>query len=171
MVMLSFHQILCCQDISEYTIKAVFIEKFTQFVEWPSDSSFIEDNTHFYITVIGENPFGNRLDEMYLNQLICDKPVVIRYIEKIEEIHPSHILFISSSECDHIDKILQYTKYKPVLTIGDTKGYGYKGVLINFYLLDNKIKFEINESAVKMSNLYISYRLLSSAKIIEPIDK
>jgi hypothetical protein len=140
-------------------------------VEWPSDTSFIEDNTHFYITVIGENPFDNRLDEMYLNQLICDKPVVIRYIEKIDDIYPSHILFISSTENEHIDKILQYTKYKPVLTIGDTKGYGYKGVLINFYLLDNKIKFEINESAVKMSNLYVSYRLLSSAKIIEPIDK
>jgi hypothetical protein len=40
------------------------------------------------------------------------------------------------------------------------------GVLINFIIKQNKIRFEINENAVKKSGLQVSYILLNAAEII-----
>jgi hypothetical protein len=62
--------------------------------------------------------------------------------------------------------ILSCTGNKPILTVSDTKGFAEKGVLINFYMMGDKIKFEINEKAVHESGLVMSYRLLNLARIV-----
>ena len=94
----------------------------------------------------------------------------VRYITAVDEIGKTNILFISNSENKNLKNILEYTNNKPILTIGESKGFAEKGVLINFYLSENKVRFEINESAVRETGLYMSFRLLSLAKIVNPID-
>jgi len=44
-------------------------------------------------------------------------------------------------------------------------------VLINFFEKDNKLRFEINETAVLKSPLQMSFYLLNSAKIVQPIEE
>jgi len=55
------------------------------------------------------------------------------------------------------------------LTIGDTKGFAQQGVIINFYIKDEKVRFEINVDAAKRANLKISAKLLRLAKIVHGI--
>ena len=151
---------------SEYTMKAVFLEHFTRFIEWPETSGLADATTPFYVAVIGENPFGSILDQIYAEQKIKNKEVRILYVSTPAEIPHCHILFISNSHKELLPEILSRTKKKPILTVGDTKGFAEDGVLINFYLAENKIKFEINEKAVHDSGLVMSYRLLSLARIV-----
>jgi hypothetical protein len=77
-----------------------------------------------------------------------------------------HILFIGSSEKWHIQEILRIIKGLNILTIGDTDGFAQKGIIINFYTEEQKVRFEINLDAAKRANLTISSRLLSLAKIV-----
>ena len=83
------------------------------------------------------------------------------------EIPECHILFISGSYKERLKEILACTRNRPILTVGDTEGFAEEGVLINFYLVGSKIKFEINEKAVQESGLVMSYRLLSLARIVD----
>jgi hypothetical protein len=53
-----------------------------------------------------------------------------------------------------------------ILTIGDTEGFGEKGVMINFIIRDNKVRFEINPEAARRAGLTISSKLLSLATIV-----
>jgi hypothetical protein len=152
---------------SEYTIKAVFLEHFTRFIEWPESFEIADASYPFYVAVIGESPFGSILDEIYADQKIKNRKVEIRYISTPEEIADCHILFISSSSRESLPEILSRTRNKPILTVSDTKGFAENGVLINFYLTGDKIKFEINEKAVHESGLVMSYRLLSLARIVD----
>ncbi len=56
----------------------------------------------------------------------------------------------------------------PILTIGDSPNFARRGGIINFILVDDKVRFEINVEAAKQANINISSRLLSLAKIIPP---
>jgi hypothetical protein len=154
---------------SEYTIKAVFLEHFTRFIEWPDSSGITDTSTPFIVAVIGENPFDSILEQTYAKQKIKNKNVEIRYISTPDEIADCHILFISSTNKDILPEILARTSNKSILTVSDTESFAQKKVLINFYLSGDKIKFEINEKAVHESGLVMSYRLLNLARIVNPV--
>lgn len=157
-------------QISEYEMKIIFIEKFNDFIEFPE----IEDNTlnknYFQISVIGDNPFGNNLKLYFSGKSVSGKAVKVKNISALNEIRNSDLLFISSSEQNRIDQILSYTYNKPIITIGDTEGYCELGVLINFYMENNRVRFEINFDAVQKSGLYMNYRLLKLAKVINSLE-
>ena len=88
------------------------------------------------------------------------------YISTIEELNSCHILFVSDSFKNRIEDILNATRKHPILTIGETKGFAKKGVLINFYIEQNKIRFEMNKNSFKDSGLKVSHLLLKIAKIV-----
>lgn len=157
------------KETSEYIAKAAFLERFTRFTEWPPQSQMNDTSKPFVISVIGEDPFGSILRDICAEQKIKHKSIEVRNIDEIEEINGTNLLFISSSEKDRIEKIIDYTKEKPILTVGDTEGFGEKGVHISFYLEGNNLRFTINQTAVKNSGLSISYLLLEVAKIINPV--
>lgn len=153
---------------SEYTIKAVFLEHFTRFIEWPDSSQTADASSPFVLSVIGENPFDSILEQVYAEQRIKNREVIIRYISTPDEISDCHMLFIASSAAEILSEILSNTRDKPILTVSDTNGFAAKGVLINFFLAGDKIKFEINEKAAHESGLVMSYRLLNLARIVNP---
>jgi hypothetical protein len=153
----------------EYELKAAFLEKFARFIEWPAEDWSVDKDKYFEIVVLGENPFGKKLDKLYSKLKIEDKSVKIRYISSINEIGTCQILFISPSMSSKITQILDKVSKKSILTIGQTSGFCEKGVHINFYIQSSKIKFQINEKAARNSNLKISHLLLQNATIINTI--
>ncbi len=77
------------------------------------------------------------------------------------------VLFISGSQEKKLTEILQRLEGAPVLTIGDTDTYARRGVMINFFIEGNKIRFKINLNQAKRAGLNISSRLLKLAVILE----
>ena len=151
------------------TLKAVYLEKFSRFVTWPEECMMNDINQPFIISIIGETKLTENLHLVYSQQEISNKRVIIRVIKDLKEIEGSHILFIAESEKKNIQKLQQITNGLPILTVSETKGFSEKGILINFYEEDKKLRFEINETAVLKSPLKMSYYLLSTARIIEPV--
>jgi len=154
-------------DVREYTLKAVFLERFTRFIDWPEDTSQENSPESFIINVIGNPEFSALLRNIYQTQQIQGKRVTIQDINNPSEIQAPHLLFISDTSDETLTSILKQTQNTPTLTVSDTEGFAEKGVMINFFMSrKQKIRFEINELAFKESELYISYKLLSVAKIV-----
>ncbi|MEA2105438.1 MAG: YfiR family protein [Bacteroidota bacterium] len=169
-----FLSLLSIQGFSQasiYVLKAVYLEKFSRFITWPKESLTDNPDEPFIIAVLGETPLTENLNQIYAMQEIKNKRVIIKNIHNFNEIQGSHILFIAESEKKSIDQIIAITKQQPILTIGETKGFAEKGVLINFFEKDNKLRFEINETAILKSPLQMSFYLLNSARIVEPIEE
>ncbi|HPG38092.1 MAG TPA: YfiR family protein [bacterium] len=156
-------------QISEYSVKAVYLERFTRFMQWPSNIALEDTTQEFILGVIGDNPFENKLEEIYTEQKIKNKKVKLVYYQNVSQIEECHLLFIARTDNDKLFKILSYCSNKPILTVSDTGGFGGYGVHINFYISDNKVKFEINEKALHKAGLKCSYLLLKSARIINPV--
>ena len=152
-----------------YVLKAVYLEKISRFIKWPEESLMNDIDKPFIISVIGKTPLAKNLEQIYAIKKINKKKVVIKRISNLYEIENSNILVIAESEKKNLQNILSITKNLPVLTISETPDFAKKGVLINFYEENNKLRFEINETAVLQSPLQMSFYLLNSAKIINPI--
>ena len=154
---------------SIYVLKAVYIEKFSRFITWPEECCMDDPNKPFIISVIGKTPLYKNLEQIYSMQKINNKKVEIRKINNLYEIENSHILVIAESERKNLQNILALTEKLPVLTISDSPNFAKEGVLINFFEEKNKLKFEVNETAVIKSPLQMSFYLMNSAKIVKPV--
>jgi hypothetical protein len=156
------------QDL-EYRMKAVFLDKFTHFVQWPETSVVSDTSLNFVVGVIGESPFGSALERIYAERRVKNKTVEIQYLASLDEIARCNLLFIAHSAADRLSSIIARTRDKPILTVSDTNGFAEHGVLINFYRHEGKVKFEINEGAAHASGLTFSYLLLNLARIVNPL--
>ena len=148
----------------EYEVKAAFIYNFAKFIEWPDDS-FLDKSSSITMCVIGDDPFGRSIDSIH-DKPVKEKKLKVKHIQSVKDIKGCHILFISGSEAKNLPQILKITEGAGILTIGDTGGFAYSGVIINFYLEQNKVNFEINTKAAKRARLQISSKLLKLARIV-----
>jgi hypothetical protein len=152
-------------QLREYLLKTGYIEKFTHFIEWPEIQN--DNDSTFKIAVIGENKFGHALEEIFNKVRVKNMTAKVTNISSVDEIKNCMILVISGSiNMNKLEEILHYTTGKQILTISENKGYGKKGVIINMFVADNYIRYEINRKTLELSGLKISSLLLNSAIII-----
>jgi hypothetical protein len=153
----------------EYEVKAVFLERFTQFIEWPDAAGIADTSTPFVLGVFGDHRFGSILDEIYTNTRIRGKPVIVRYISDTRDIAGCQLLFIADTGNDTLADILAIAGKGPILTVGDAHGLAAQGVHIAFFIEDQKVRFEINETALHDSGLSVSTLLLRVARIVNRV--
>ncbi len=146
---------------TDYQVKAAFIYNFLKFIKWPAD---LHDGS-LTLCILGNDPFGNNI-EIIKGKLIGDKEILVKYINSIQDVKEGDILFIASSEKRNIKALIDKINSLCILTIGDTKKYSKKGVIINFYFERKKVRFEINIDTAKRAGLKISSKLLNLAKIV-----
>ncbi len=154
----------------EYEVKAAFIYRFLKFIDW-SKNKKSNDTRKLYI--LGDNPFGNNLKKT-LSIPIKNRECEVKFIKSIKSFPKTEdfcVLFISSSEDKELPQILDFLKDSKTLTIGDTRGFAQRGVIINFFIEEYKVRFEINLDAVKRAELIVSSKLLRLAKIVHDIPK
>jgi len=150
----------------ESMLKAGFVEKFTHFVEW--DESRFGSDTTFKIAVIGENDLIVALVQIFMKVRVNDKKVIIKKISSASQLTDHRILVISGEiPQPEIKSIVAATAGKHVLTIGETRGYGKLGLIINMIVVNDMIRFEVNKGSLNKSGLRMSSLLLNSAILIE----
>jgi len=152
---------------SQHEVKAQLIERFTRFIRWPKSVWDKNPENPFVIGLIGDAPLAPYLEALGKETLIKGKPLLVIYLQDLKEINKCQLLFISGTEKKQLTKILNKTRDRPIVTVGDTEGFADKGVLINFYHHGSNIRFEINHAAVRASGLHFSSRLLRVAQIID----
>jgi hypothetical protein len=150
----------------EYQLKAVFLFNFTQFVDWPS-SSFGSEDSPLVIGVIGENPFGNFLEQTVSGENKNGHPVVVQYYQDEEEALSCHILFINTKEPKKHREVIAAMRGKNILTVSDVPDFTNQGGIVRFFTNNNKIKLQINLDACRATDIVPSSKLLRLAEIIE----
>ncbi len=153
-------------QVSEHAAKAAMLLKFLSYVKWP-ESAFETPTSVLRIAVVGVDPFGRVLDETFKDKKIGAHPVEIVRFKSVSEIEDCHLLFAPDSESSRVERIVEKIRGKPVLLVGESKGFAAAGGCINFQVVDKKISFEINPDAAKRAELELSSQLLKLAKIVK----
>lgn len=150
---------------SEYEIKAAFLYNFVNFIEWPSKSQ-ADANRTIIIGIFDDDPFSSTLEQTIANKTINGRKIQIKKFKSYKNIKPCHILYVNPSEDNHLEKILDTVRDWHVLTVSEMDGFTRNGGIINFYMENKKVRFEINTDNAKKMGLRISSKLLKLAKII-----
>lgn len=145
----------------EYEVKAAFLYNFAKFVKWPDGAS---QGPTFVIGVLGEDPFGGVLDKTFHGKTILDKAVEVRRLASPEAAREAQIVFVSSSEKEHLAAILKTLSGATVLTVGEMDRFTDRGGMIAFQLRDEAVRFEINLDEVERANLKMSSQLIRLAQ-------
>lgn len=150
------------QSLSEYQLKAAFLFNFVKFIEWPV-SAFPSPTAPVIFGVLGVDPFGPHLEQAIAGKTVNNRPFVIKRFATLQAVEPCHILFISVSEQARLPQILAALKNKNTLTISEVEGFLTLGGMINFVTVNNKVRFEIYQTAAERVGLKLSSKLLSLA--------
>lgn len=169
------------QNNREYEVKAAFLYNFAKFITWPEAESkessrrsrpcrdLSQDNDKaFYITVVGDHPFGTSLDAME-GKKVHEKTVRVRYLDRFDPeqsppiLRSAHMVFLCRSERHRINRILAVINGYPVVTVSELDDFLEAGGIINFLLVDGKVRFEINLREAHHAGLQISSKLLRLA--------
>jgi hypothetical protein len=150
---------------SEYQVKAVFVFNFSRFVEWPPQT-FRSPTQPFAICILGEDPFGPKLDEAVRGEEINQHPLLIRRLHHVREADDCQILYIDRSEGGELHQILSALDHHSTLTVSELNDAAERGGMIQFLTENNRIRLRINVESARAAGLTISSKLLRPADIV-----
>ena len=153
------------QPADEYQVKAAFILNFARFTEWPESSA--QPGSTFVLGVIADDPFSEVLKEFVAAETIAGQPIEIRRLSNAgDAAEQCHLLFVGSLPERRLAEVLMALHDTNVLTVGDTAEFAQHGGVIALVKEDAKIRFVINVDAANRSDLRLSSKLLSLARVI-----
>lgn len=145
-------------------IKSVFIYNFTRYVEWPTDYQ----SGNFIINMFGTNPaMLAELNALAKTKTVGTQKIEIRNTTSLDGIGKSNILYVTPDVTTPITDITAKIKGKSTLLVTEKPGYAKQGAAINFIVVDNRQKFELNKANAEKYSLKVSAQLVTLSIPVE----
>ncbi len=148
----------------EYEVKAAYLLNFARFVEWRVD--VLPVGAPLQIAIVGKHSFGTALEEVLRGKSANGHPIVLRQLQWQDDLTDCHIVFISASEESHLPEILVRLGRHHVLTVSDIDRFSLRGGMVEFRMVGNRVRFDINRAPASAAHLTISSKLLRVARAV-----
>jgi len=147
----------------EQRVKAAFLYQFAAYVEWPP-YSFVQADSPVTIAVMGAEPLAAELSQVVAGRTVGGRALAVKRVRPGESLAGVHILFVGKAENSQLSQLAQGAKPRPILTVTESDGALAQGSMINFVLVDRRVRFEIALDSAEKSGLKLSSRLLAVAQ-------
>jgi hypothetical protein len=148
----------------EYEVKAAFLLNFARLVEWPAAARPAAQD--LVVAVLGSKEVERVISRSIGDESVGERSVTVRRISGPEEVAGSHIVFVSR-DADDLAPVLDAARAHAALAVGESEGFARNGGVINFFVEDKRLRFEINTDAASRARLKVSSRLLRLAVLIQ----
>lgn len=150
------------QDRPEHELHAMMIYNFLKYIQWPGD----QNSGDFVIGVLRDDNVYNTLNTWYGNKERGGKKFIIKKFNSASEVSNCQLLYVGEAGSSQFDDVLGKLGSNATLTVTNRAGLGKKGSCINFRVLDGRLKFELNQSAMNNASLKTSSQLTAMAILI-----
>jgi len=154
------------QAALERNVKAAFIYKFTNYIEWPQNS-FSQPDTPLTIAVMGDDQLAAELNQLVSGRIVNGRPIAVRKIQDIEPSIAINILFVGHNESARLNEVVGALQARPILIVTESEGSLTQGSIINFLVIDGHVRFEIAQNSAEKRGLKLSSRLLAVAQNVQ----
>ena len=128
---------LNAQALPETVVKAEMIRRFPDFVEWPAAALGARDDINLCFSP--SHPFGTALNGLGKGPRVRGRGVQIRELKKGEGPDGCHVLYVAQAD----QALLARARQLPLLTVGDQADFCHAGGIINFRVVDGRVRFEV----------------------------
>jgi len=151
----------------EYAVKATYLYKFGEFVEWPA-ASFASDTSPAVVCIVGNDPFGATLDKAITGQRIASRAITVKRLKEAAARSGCQVMYVSGKNEAELTKAIEAVRGENVLTVTDGVAGKTPAGIINFVITNNRVRFEIDDGAAAANGLVISSKLLALASSVKP---
>jgi hypothetical protein len=144
----------------EADLKAEFVERFTRFVDWET----LPDT--MTLCVVGDTPITAHLKKIARRQRIKGRPGRVFTVSP-DDVEGCQVVLVAGDDPDQLHAVISRTDGRPILSIAEAPGAAKAGAIINLYIEDQHIRFEINTGAAKRGGLTLRSKLLKLARIVD----
>lgn len=152
-------------EASERSVKAAFVYKFTQYVDWPADS--VAQNEPFTIGVLGSGAYVEELLRMTEDRIVSERFIKVRRVADDDSVDDLQVLFVAGDQRGKLGALLSTARGRPILTVTESEGALSDGSIINFTRMGDRVRFEVSLAAAEASRLKLNSRLLAVAQTIQ----
>jgi hypothetical protein len=132
-----------CSQASIAQAQAVFIYNFTRLIEWPAEYK----TGVFTIGILGTSELYDEMKNYTNGKMVGSQTINTVKYNAIEFIGKCHILFVPFNKTKDLEAIKNKIGNNSTLIISEKKGALDNGAMINFVIIEDRLKFEL-----KMSN-------------------
>lgn len=147
----------------EYNLKAAFLYNFTRYIEWDGYTS----NSEFVIGIVGTSDIQEALKDIADSKSVDGKKIIIRKFNSPDEIGNCHILFISRNTPYTLTELFVNIPDKGTLVVSEKENFAEQGAAINFIIVNESLKFEMNINTLNSAGLKVSSQLLKLAVLVK----
>ena len=150
---------------AESSVKAAIVHKISKFVDWP-ESAFSSEDSPIRFCVVGDDQILEALKKL------SDRRIHGRLIDAIVAPDPSavatscDVLYLGSDAERDVAEWTDQVAGQPILTFGETGGYGAENSIVSVMVRRDKVRFEINLEANDGTGLRIGAQLLQLAAAV-----
>jgi hypothetical protein len=137
-------------------LKAAYLYNFATMTNYPPS----HQTGNFIIVVVGNSPIISELDAIAKVKKIGSQSIEVKKVNSISEITHAHIVFLPEDQKSKLGDLLSKTSSAPTVVVGDSDGSSSKGAVFNFVLIDQKLRFEVNESKANAKGIKLAANLV-----------
>lgn len=145
----------------ERSVKAAFLVKFLGYVDYPDGVA--PAGEPLVIGVLGADDVADELRQITAGRSMNGRAVAVRKLHAGDALGKLHLLFIGDDDLADIEKALAAVRQTPVLTVTEIGRNVRQDSVINFRMVDERVRFEVSLDAAEKNNLKLSSRLLAVA--------
>jgi hypothetical protein len=147
------------QKPSRDDVQAAYLYNFGKFVRWPENAG----HGPIQVCVAGEDSFGQTIGRLTAGEQIDGRALQVRSLDRPEAEVGCAILFVGTSEHGREDSFLAAAAGKPILTVGDGPDFLTRGGMIQFFQVEDHVRFSVNLDAANRNGVGLSSELLKVA--------
>jgi len=136
-------------------LKASYIYNFAKMIDWPE----AEKSGNFIIGVYGNSSVYKELIKKYASKNIGNQQIEIKKLSDTPSVGKIHLLYISKDKSSDISALVSSVTKEAVLVVTENTGALGKGSIINFVIVNNNLKFELNIETASEHKLIVGSRL------------
>jgi YfiR/HmsC-like len=147
----------------EASVKAAYLFKFLAYVEWPSSP---DDDSPLIVGVMGAEAVYAALTDVASGRRVGRRPLAIRRVLTPDALDGLHVLHVGREA--PLAPAVRGLQRRPVLLVTDVPDGLAAGGVLNFVLIDGRVRFEASLAAAERYGLKLSSRLLNVAERVAP---
>jgi hypothetical protein len=146
----------------ERKVKAAFLYKFLGYTEFPA-SAFADAASPVVIGVVAADDMAAELNRIVAGRTIQARPITVKVFHEGEAPTSVHLLFVGGSDSAKVKAALKAAQPAPMLLVSEAENGLQMGSVINFKVVDERVRFDVSLEAAERNSVKLSSRLLTVA--------
>ncbi len=152
-------------SFSDLEVRAVYLYNFAAFVDWPS-TAFASPTSPIRYCVLASRGLYDSLEQALAGEKVAGRALELVAADAPETWPDCHLLYVDLGFQARTGAVLNATRGKPVLTVGDSEAFAQRGGMIGLVRSGGRLRTFINREALASVGIRVSSKLLRLSTLV-----